>query len=386
MIKEVYLDNSATTKPRREVVDAMIDVLVDKYGNPSSLHTKGFEVEKLVKKARENVAKIFNTKAEEIIFTSGGTEANNIAIRGTVLANKNCGRHIITTKFEHSSVLYTYKALEAEGYKVTYLDISSDGFINLEHLEKSLSDDTILISIMQVNSEVGTIQPIKEAVKIVRDKSKNAKIHVDAVQAYTKIDTEPYELGVDLMTASSHKIHGPKGAGAIFIKKGTKVSSISFGGGQELSIRPGTENIPGIIGFGKAAEIEQILMKKDAEEIKKLRIDLQNKILSNIPDVVVTGHIEKRAPHILHVSFLGVRGEVLLHALEAKGIYVSTGSACSSHQHEPSHVLMAMGIGKEAMEGAIRFSLSAFNTQEDIDYCVENLISIVAQLRKFKRR
>lgn len=386
MTIEVYLDNSATTKPRKEVVDAMLEVLTDKYGNPSSLHTKGFEVEKLVKKARENVAKIFKCKPEEIIFTSGGTEANNIAIRGTVLANKNRGRHIITTKFEHSSVLNTYKALEEEGYRVTYLDINHDSFINLEHLEKSLDDETILVSIMQVNSEVGTIQPINEAVKIIRNKSKNAKIHVDAVQAYTKVDTDPYELDVDLMTVSSHKIHGPKGSGAIFIRKGTRVSGITFGGGQELDIRPGTENIPGIIGFGKAAEIEQATMKKDAQEIKRLRIDLENKILSSIPDVVVNGHKENRAPHILHVSFLGVRGEVLLHALEAKGIYVATGSACSSHQHEPSHVLMAMGVGREGLDGAIRFSLSAFNTQKDIDYCVENLIPIVAGLRKFKRR
>lgn len=386
MTREVYLDNSATTKPRQEVVEAMMVPLNDLYGNPSSLHSKGVVVEKLIKAARENVAKLFFSKPEEIVFTSGGTEANNVAIRGSVLANKNRGNHIITTKFEHSSVLNTYKALENEGYRVTYLDITNDGFINLQQLEQILSDDTILVSVMQVNSEVGTMQPIEEAVRLIRSKSKNAKFHVDAVQAFTKVETNPGKFDIDLMTASSHKIHGPKGVGTIFVKKGTKLNSLIFGGSQEHNIRPGTENVPGIIGFGKAAEIEQSLMEDESRQIRSLREDLEQKILNNIPDTILNGHKEKRAPHIANISFMGVRGEVLLHALEAKGIFVSTGSACSSHKHELSHVLQSMGLKNEAMEGAIRFSLGGFNTQEDIDYCVENLIPIVSELRKFKRR
>lgn len=386
MIKEAYLDNSATTKPREEVVQAMLPVLKDAYGNPSSLHSKGVEVEKIVKNAREHVAKLFNAKPEETAFTSGGTESNNIAIRGCVLANKNRGNHIITTKFEHSSVLNTYKALENEGYRVTYLDITNDGFVNLEQLEQVLSSDTILVSIMQVNSEVGTLQPIEEVARLIRSKSQNAKFHVDAVQAFTKINTDVNRLGVDIMTASSHKIHGPKGAGVIYIKKNTRVNSLVYGGSQEHNVRPGTENIPGIVGFGKAAEIEYRVMEEESKKIRELRTDLEDKITRNIPDTFINGHKEKRAPHIVNISFLGVRGEVLLHSLEAKGIFVSTGSACSSHKHELSHVLKSMGLKNEAMEGAIRFSLGAFNTNEDIDYCIENLIPIVKQLREFKRR
>lgn len=385
MTKEVYLDNSATTKPRKEVVDAMLPFFTDLYGNPSSLHSMGVKVEKMVKEARGNISRIFNCTPDEIVFASGGTEANNIAIRGTILANKR-GNHIITSKFEHSSVLNTYKALEKEGYKVTYIDITKDGFIKLDHLENAITEDTILVSVMQVNSEVGTIQPIVEASKIIKQKSNNTKFHVDAVQAFTKIRTNPNELGADLMTASSHKIHGPKGVGAVFIKKGTRVNSLIFGGSQELSIRPGTENVPGIIGFGKAGEVEYDIMEQESKKTGTLREDLENKILSNIPDTVLNGCKEKRAPHITNISFLGVRGEVLLHSLEAKGIYVSTGSACSSHKHELSHVLEAMTLDKERMEGAIRFSLSSFNTQEEIDYCVENLITIVKELRRYKRR
>lgn len=387
MITEVYFDNSATTKPRKEVVDAMLIPLTELYGNPSSLHSKGVEVERLVKQARENVARLFNSKPEDIVFTSGGTEANNVAIRGAALANKNRGNHIVTTKFEHSSVLNTFMALEKEGlFKVTYLDITNDGFFRLDQLENVISDNTILVSIMQVNSEVGTVQPILEASKIIREKAKNAKIHVDAVQAYAKMETDPNRLDVDLMTSSSHKIHGPKGVGAIYIKKGTKLTSLIFGGSQENNIRPGTENIPGIVGFGKASEIEYDSAKEENERIRKLRENLEKKILENIPDTVLNGNKEKRAPHILNISFLGVRGEVLLHSLESKKIYVSTGSACSSHKHELSHVLEAMSISKEGLEGAIRFSLSAFNTQEEVDYCVDNLIPIVQQLRKYKRR
>lgn len=386
MIREVYLDNSATTKPRDEVVEAMLPLLRDTYGNPSSLHKKGVEVEKIIKNAREQTARLFNAKLDEVAFTSGGTESNNIAIRGTALANRNRGNHIITTNFEHSSVLNTYKALENEGYRVTYLDITNDGFVSLEQLQSALTDDTILVSIMQVNSEVGTIQPIIEAAKLIRARSKNAKFHVDAVQAFTKVETDVNNLDVDLMSVSSHKIHGPKGAGALYIKKNTKVNSLVFGGSQEHNIRPGTENVPGIIGFGKASEIEYSNMREESQIINGLRIDLENKILKNIPDTFINGDRGKRAPHITNISFLGVRGEVLLHALEAKNIFVSTGSACSSHKHQLSHVLQAMGLKNDAMEGAIRFSLGAFNSQEDIDYCIENLIPIVKQLREFKRR
>lgn len=386
MIEEVYFDNSATTKPRQEVIDAMMLPLTEIYGNPSSLHKKGVDAENLVKQAKFDVGALINCSSDEIIFTSGGTESNNIAIRGVCYCNRNRGKHIITTKFEHASVLNTFKALEKDGFEVTYLDISNDGFISLEQLENCIREDTIFISIMYVNSEVGTIQPVKEASAIIKMKAPNAYFHVDAVQAFCKFHIDVKKLNIDLMSVSSHKIHGPKGVGALFIKKGTKINSVYTGGPQEYEYRPGTENVPGIVGFGKACEIEHDLMNKDNHKIKRLRQELEEGILANIPDTQLNGNIEHRAPHICSISFLGVKGEVLVHALEAEKIYASTGSACVSHAHKKSHVLEAMGLKEEAMEGTIRFSLSSLNSHEQVNYCIEKLKSIVEELRKYKRR
>lgn len=379
MQNKIYLDNSATTKPFDEVVDEMMVVLREEYGNPSSSHTMGLNAEKLMKSSRERIAKVIKCNLNELIFTSGGTEANNLAIRGTVLANSRRGNHIITTKIEHDSVLNTFKCLEKEGYKVTYLNVSNEGIVDLKELENTISADTIFVSIMHVNSETGTIQPIEYISKLI--KNKNVIFHTDAVQSFGKILTNVNELGVDLMTISSHKIHGPKGVGAIYIKKGTNISSLILGGGQEGNIRAGTENIPGIIGFGKAASIQ-----KDMIQIEKLRNHLQDNIISKINDTFVNGSVENRVPHILNISFLGVRGEVLLNALTNEGIFVSTGSACSSKKNIFSHVLGAMGIDDARKEGAIRFSLGVLNTKEEIDICIEKLIPIVQQLRRFKRR
>lgn len=380
---EIYLDNGATTKPRKEVIDIINKSFTEYYGNPSSLHKKGVEIEKMIRKARKQVAKALGADEGEIYFTSGGTESNNLAILGALEGNKRRGNHIITTKIEHPSVLNVFKVLEERGYDVTYLSVNKKGQIDVEELKNSIKDDTVLISIMYVNNEVGTIQPIEKISKMLSGMEKRPIFHVDAIQAFGKIKFSLKKLNVDLMSISGHKIHGPKGIGALYVKKGTKIKSIIFGGNQETGIRSGTENVHGILGLGVAAELVKKEFSENTNKMKKLKIRLFNGINENIDNIKVNGFIDEiSAPHILNVSFLGIRGEVLLHSLEQDGIYVSTGSACSSKKKSFSHVLEEMGLSEKEMEGAIRISFSPYNTEEEIDYVIERLIFHVRELRK----
>ncbi|QXM06317.1 cysteine desulfurase family protein [Crassaminicella indica] len=384
---EVYLDNSATTKPNKEVVDMMLKGLIDYYGNPSSLHRKGVEVERLMKSARKQLAKALGASEQEIIFTSGGTESNNTAIMGVVASKNRKGKKIITTKIEHPSVLNVYKNLETNGYEVIYLDVDGFGKINLEQLKRNLSDDTILISIMHVNNEVGTVQPIEEIGKIIKNASNKPIFHVDAIQSFGKIKFTPKKLGADLLSISGHKIHGPKGIGALFIRKNLRVSPILYGGNQETGMRSGTENIPGIFGLGEAARGLYENIDSNISKMWMLKNTFIEHIKNEIKDIKINGY-EKNgsAPHIVNISFLGIKGEVLLHSLEQDGIYVSTGSACSSKKSSKSHVLKAMGLKEDEIEGAIRFSFSYHNTKEEIDYAVDKIKKHVKDIRKIMKR
>lgn len=383
---EVYLDNSATTIPFKEVVDGMVKALTENFGNPSSLHRKGIDAEKLITEARKNISETLQTHENEIIFTSGGTESNNLAIKGSLYSLKRWGKHLITTKIEHPSVLNVFKELEEEGFDVTYLDVDPEGIVDLEHLKSVVRDDTIFVSVMHVNNEVGSIQPIQEISEIIKNKER-LLFHVDAVQGFMKVPLKPHDINIDFVSMSSHKIGGPKGIGALYIKKGSKIKPIMVGGGQERNLRSGTENVPGIYGFGLAVKIYRERMDEFINNMKRAKLRLANGILSEINDCRINGPtINEAAPHILNVSFLGVRGEVLLHELEEWGIYVSTGSACSSKHEGLSHVLKAMGLKKEEIEGAIRFSFSPFNTEEEMDYVIDRLKIAVNNLRKFKRR
>jgi cysteine desulfurase len=385
---EAYLDNSATTKPRQEVVEKMIECLTEKFGNPSSLHRKGVEAEKIIKEARASIAKALGCKDEEIIFTSGGTESNNIAIRGALAANKRIGNHIITTKIEHASVLHTFQQLEKEGYKVTYLDVDKYGYVDLDQFKKSIQDDTVLVSVMHVNNEVGSIQPVEEMGKILGQKGSRAIFHVDGVQSFGKLRLNPSRNNIHLFALSSHKIHGPKGVGALFIKKGTKVSPLVTGGEQESGLRSGTENVPGIAGLGVAAKLCCENLDKNLSHLFQLR----KRVIDNISDKIDFAVLnspreeEKVAPHIINFSFPGIKSEVLLHSLEGHGVYVSTGSACASHKHSLSHVLSAMNLNKKNIDGAIRISLSPLNTMEEINYGCEKICNSVLELSKVMGR
>jgi len=384
---EVYLDNSATTKPDKEVVDKMMMALTVHYGNPSSLHQKGVEVEKLLKQARNQVAKAFKADTKEIIFTSGGTESNNLALYGALNAKKRQGKKLITTKVEHPSVLNVFRNMETEGYEVSYLNVDSFGRINIKELEDCLSEDTILISIMHVNNETGTIQPVEEVRKLLNKYQNKPLFHVDAVQSFGKILFTPQEIGADLVSISGHKIHGPKGIGSLYVKKDCRIVPLLFGGGQESGMRSGTENVPGIIGLGTAVELLFDDIENKIMKMKQLKSRLIDEIQTEIDDVKINGISgEGSAPHIVNISFLGIKAEVLLHMLEQDHIYVSTGSACSSKKRGQSHVLKEMGLKDEEIESAIRFSLSHYNREEEIDYTVEKLKHHVKNLRKMMRR
>ena len=383
-MKEIYLDNSSTTRVLDEVAQVVCDAMTVYFGNPSSLHRKGIEAEKIMKQARESIAKVLEVSSEEIFFTSGGTESNNWAIKGAAYALRRRGNHLITTKVEHPSVLEVFAALEKEGFAVTYLDVDREGTIDINQLEGALRPDTILVSIMYVNNEVGSIQPIQDAARIIKSRC-NALFHVDAVQAFAKIPLVSKLEGIDLLSISGHKIYGPKGIGALFIRDKVKITPLLHGGGQEAGQRSGTENLPGIAGIGEAAKVCLKNMSEWRKHMAELKERLMGGILNNIPDTVLNGP-KVGAPHILNISFLGTMGEILLHALESKNIYVSTGSACSSHKSEKSHVLKAMGKSLEEQDGAIRFSLSPFVSQDDIDYTLEVLAKEVKEIRKFVRR
>ena len=376
---EIYLDNSATTKPYQEVVDKMVLALTTQYGNPSSIHKKGIEVEREIKEIRRNIARSLGAKENEIYFTSGGTECNNTIIRSVARLNKKTKNHIISTVIEHPSVLDTLKDLESEGFEVTYLPVDKDGKISIEDLKNAIKKETILVSIMHVNNEIGTIQPIEEIGKYLKSLDEKIYLHVDAVQSYAKIKFRPSIYNIDFMSVSGHKLHGPKGIGFMYVKENNRIKPLLTGGGQEIGIRSGTENVPGIYGIGEAVKVINKDLEGTIDKIRELRDLLKEEILANIDDVKINTP-EDGVCHVLNVSFRGVRGEVLLHYLEQKEIYVSTGSACSSKK-KGSHVLNAIGLTPEEIEGAIRFSLSDLNTKEEILETIKVLKESVSDLR-----
>lgn len=373
-MKEIYLDNSATTKPLDEVVDKMTAVLKNNYGNPSSLHNKGLEAEKVIKSARKNIADKLAVNPEEIYFSSGGTESNNLAIKGIAYNYQNRGRHLITTGVEHPSVLESFLALEEDGFEVSYLKPDKYGNISFDELADSITKYTTLVSLIHINNELGTILPIDEIGRIIKEKNKNTYFHTDCVQSFGKVLLHPKKSNIDLLTISGHKIHGPKGIGALYKRNGVELKAQIVGGGQESGVRCGTENIPGLAGLIPAVKAlpdysSQDNYNKDLNKLKKYFI----KQLSKIKRKHIINSPENGAPHLLNISFPGIKGEVLIHSLEGEGIYVSTGSACHSKSNEKSHVLRAIGLPAEQIDGTIRISFSHFNTREDIDYTIKIL-------------
>lgn len=383
-----YLDNGATTKPFDEVRDIMMQTLDVDFGNPSSLHTKGVEAEQYIKEARHVIAQSLKVAEKEIVFTSGGTESNNMALIGTALANKRAGNHIITTKIEHASVHNPLFYLEENGFEVTYLDVDHNGHIDLEQLKDAIRDTTILVSVMYVNNEVGAILDIPSISKSIKEKNPNTIFHVDAIQAYGKLRIHPTKLGIDLLSVSAHKIHGPKGVGFLYIKDKTKVKPLIYGGEQQKGMRSGTENVPGIAGMGKAVSL---IYKDHDEKIQKM-YELKKYFIAQIETMegcVVNGvediAVEETAPHVISVSFANVRSEVLLHALADKGICVSAGSACASNHPQISGTLKAIGVKNELLDSTLRFSLSVMTTKEELDITLEALKELLPMLRRFTR-
>jgi len=376
-LNTIYFDNSATTKPFDEVVEIVTNTMKNSYENPSALHSGGIYVERMINEARNVLSKTLCCKSDEIIFTSGGTESDNLAILGVAYAYSKKGKHLITSSVEHHAVLDCFKYLEQNGYEVTYLDVNQDGFIDLEQLKNSVREDTILISVMLANNETGTFQPIDK----IRSIAKNAVIHTDAVQAFGKFNFSG--LDVDLISLSSHKIHGPKGVGALMIKNNVKLAQTSFGGGQEKGVRSGTYNTEGILGFAKAVSMTYNNVQNNIDYLKELCDYFKCKIKTLIPDVVFNG---TNSVNVVSTSFPGIRGEVLLHMLEEKKIYVSTGSACNSKSTKISYVLKAMGIDHTTAEGTVRVSFSTLNTKQEIDIAVKEIADAVSFLKKFTRR
>ncbi len=382
---EIYLDNSATTKCFPSVAAVMTKVMCEDYGNPSSLHLKGVQAEQYMKFSRQIIAKTLKVNEKEIYFTSGGTEADNLAIIGTALANQRKGRHIITTCVEHPAVLEPMEYLETMGFEVTYLSVDSEGRICLSDLERELRRDTILVSIMHTNNEVGSLMPVEEAGSLIKRLCPQAYFHVDAVQGYGKRKIFPKRMGIDLLSASGHKIHGPKGIGFLYVNEKVKIQPIVFGGGQQKGLRSGTENIPAIAGLGKAVEEVYASLEQDVEKIYWLKQYFIEGLLQ-LSQVTINGSTGyDSAPHVISLSVEGVRSEVLLHALEDKGIYVSAGSACAAKKPVPSKTLQAMGVKKELLDSTIRISLSVFTTKEEIDYTLRVLYDIIPMLRRYTR-
>ncbi len=401
---EIYLDNSATTRVYDEAAALALKVMTEDYGNPSSMHHKGVVAENYIKEAAEKIAKTLKAKPGEILFTSGGTESDNMAIIGGAMARHRLGKHLITTAVEHPAVLNTMKYLETQGFEVTYLSVLSDGRIDLKELDRAIRDDTILVSIMGVNNEIGARQPVEEAAGIVHAKNKDILFHVDAVQAYGKYRFTPGKSGIDLMSVSGHKIHAPKGIGFLYINSKARILPINYGGGQQNGLRSGTENVPGISALGLAAE----KIYKDFDEKQDRLYELKKRCIRGLTqaleDLTINGAeidfsgdtdfekeetdaiIRKTAPHIISVSVKGVRAEVLLHALEDKGIYVSSGSACATNHPQVSGTLKAIGTDKELLDSTVRLSMSEFTTEEEIDETIKAFSEIVPMLRKFSRR
>lgn len=382
---EVYFDNSATTRVLDCVRDVVVNVMTEDYGNPSAKHRKGMEAERYVRQAAADIAKTLKVKDKEILFTSGGTESNNMALIGTAMANHRAGKHIITTRIEHASVYNPLVFLEQQGFEVTYLTVDAKGHISLEELESSLRPDTILVSIMYVNNEIGAIEPVDGIASLVHKKNPSALFHVDAIQAYGKLIIHPKKQRIDLLSVSAHKIHGPKGVGFLYIDERVKIRPLLYGGGQQKDLRSGTENVPGIAGMGAAAKE----MYRDHEQKTALLTGLKDYMTERMGqlDGVTVNSLKgsEGAPQIVSASFQGVRSEVLLHALEDKGIYVSSGSACSSNHPAISGTLKAIGVKKELLDSTLRFSFGLFNTKEEIDYCIGVLEELLPTLRRYHR-
>lgn len=382
---EAYFDNSATTIVTDSVKDIVVKTMTEDFGNPSAMHLKGVEAEKYVREAAQTLAKILKVNEKEIIFTSGGTESNNLALFGGADANKRSGNHIITTSVEHAAVGQPAERLEQMGYEVTIVPVDHRGVVQLEALEKALRPDTILVSTMYVNNEVGAVMPVEEIAKLVHEKSPKALYHVDAIQAFGKYRIYPKKAGIDMLSVSSHKIHGPKGVGFLYINEKARIQPQILGGGQQAGMRSGTDNVPGIAGLGVAAKMVYTDFDKKIEHMYQLKERLAEGFLK-LPDVRLNGmEIREGAPQILSASFLGVRSEVLLHTLEEKGIYVSAGSACSSHKRKAAGTLSAMGMEAAQRESTLRFSFSEENTFEEVDYALEVIGQVLPMLRRYSR-
>jgi cysteine desulfurase len=381
-MKRIYLDYNATTPIDPRVIEAMIPYMKEEFGNPSSIHSFGRAGKAALDDSREQVAELLGVRPKEIVFTSGGSESNNFAIKGVALGLREKGNHLITTQVEHASVLETFRSLESQGFHVTYLSVDKYGLIDLEELKGTITDGTILVSIMFANNETGVIMPIREIAETVKEK--RVVFHTDAIQAVGKIDINLKNLPIDLLSLSGHKFYGPKGVGALFIRDGVKLKTLIHGGGQERGKRSGTENVAGIAGLGKACEIikEDTGYRTQDTGIKELRDELYDGILRRISGVRLNGHPEKRLSNTLNLSFEGVEGESLVMNLDIEGIAVSTGSACSEGNVEPSHVLLAMGLSKELAVSSLRFSLGRFTEKEDIDRVLEVLPKIVERIRE----
>jgi cysteine desulfurase len=378
-MRKVYLDHSATTPLRPEVLEAMLPYLKDRFGNASSIHGFGREAKVALEDSREKVAQILGAAPSEIYFTSGGTESDNLAIKGVAYANRNKGRHVITSQIEHHAVLESCGFLAKEGFEITHLPVDSFGLVDPEDLRKAMRRDTVLVSVMHANNEVGTIQPIEELSQTAR--KKGIYFHTDAVQSLGKLPIDVRKLEVDLISMSGHKIYGPKGVGAIYIRKGTRITPWAHGGHHEHSRRAGTENVPGIVGFTKALELLSAEMEDHGRDTGNLAEMLYRKLVSTIADVVMHGHPQKRVPNILSLSFKGVEGESVILSLDLKGVAVASGSACTSGTLEPSHVLSAMKVAPDIAQGALRFSFGRDNTVDDVDYVAGLLPEIIQRLR-----
>ncbi|MBR6444074.1 MAG: cysteine desulfurase NifS [Firmicutes bacterium] len=381
-MRQVYMDYSATTPVKKEVLDEMVPFFTEHYGNPSSLYTIGQESKEAISKARQRVASLIGADEKEIFFTACGTESDNWALFGVTDVKKKKGNHIITTKIEHHAILHSCQFLEKHGFDVTYLDIDDQGFVDPEELKAAITDQTIMVSIMMVNNEIGTIEPIKELVKVTKEKNKDIIFHTDAVQGLGNVPIDVKDLGVDLMSMSAHKIYGPKGTGALYVRRGVRLSNYIHGGAQENKHRAGTENLAGIVGFGKAAEIAEQTLDEHIKHSSSLRDYFVQQVLEKIPDTYVNGTMEKRHPGNANITFKYIEGESILLLLDSKGIYVSTGSACSSASLTPSHVLTALGVPVEMIHGTVRFSIGDFTTKEDLDYVIGELTEIVKKLRE----
>lgn len=383
---EVYFDNSATTRVLESVKEIVIKTMTEDYANPAARHKKGMEAEQYIRQARAEIARTLKVSDKEILFTSGGSESNNLALIGGVLANQRAGKHIISTAIEHPSVYNPMEYLEELGFEITFLSVDRDGHISLKDLSEAVRQDTILVSVMYVNNEVGAVEPVEEISQVIKKKNPQTLFHVDAIQAYGKYRIRPQNQGIDLLSVSGHKIHGPKGVGFLYIRDGVKIKPMIYGGGQQNNMRSGTENVPGVAGLGVAAREMYTDHKAKVDHLTELK-DYMIDCLEQLEGVFVNSKRgNKSAPQIVSASFEGVRSEVLLHALEERGVYVSSGSACSAHHPGVSGTLKGIGIPRNLLESTIRFSFGMFNKKDEIDYCIEVLKELLPVLRKYSRR